>query len=73
MRVDERVAADAQLLRGGRAIAQKRIARLAPGRRSMAVPIGHETPAGAATLKLALRDRAGNRKVIRRRVHVPRT
>jgi len=67
---DERVAANAQLLRGGKPIAHKRIAALA-GTRKLAIPIGGAIPAGPASLRLTLTDRSGTAKTIRRRVTVP--
>lgn len=69
---EERIAANAQLLRGGKAIAHKRIDALAAGRRTLVVPIANRVAAGAAVLKLTLRDKAGNRKVVRKRLTLPR-
>ncbi|HTT95897.1 MAG TPA: intradiol ring-cleavage dioxygenase [Solirubrobacterales bacterium] len=71
LRAGERIAAEAKLMRGGRAVAHKKIAALAPGRRNMAVPIAAATPAGAARLRLELTDRAGNSHTIHRRVQIP--
>jgi protocatechuate 3,4-dioxygenase beta subunit len=71
LKAGERIAADAQLVRGGRTVAHKRIAALAPGRRNLAVPIADATPAGAAQLRLTLTDRAGKTHTIRKRVDVP--
>ncbi len=71
LKAGERIAAEAKLVRAGRTVAHKRIAALAPGRRSLAIPIADATPAGAAQLRLTLTDRAGNWRTIRRRVEVP--
>jgi protocatechuate 3,4-dioxygenase beta subunit len=71
LKAGERIAAEAELLRGGKAVAHKRIAALAPGRRNIAVPIGDTTSAGPAQLKLTLTDRAGNSRTIHHRVKVP--
>jgi protocatechuate 3,4-dioxygenase beta subunit len=71
LRTEERIAAEAGLLRGGHAIAHKRIAALAPGKRNLAIPIGASTTPGAAQLKLTLTDRAGNTRTIRHRVTIP--
>ncbi|OJU83353.1 MAG: hypothetical protein BGO11_19965 [Solirubrobacterales bacterium 70-9] len=71
LKAGERIAAEANLMRGGRSVAHKRIAALAPGRHNLAVPIGDATPAGAAQLKLTLTDRAGNSRTIRKRVAIP--
>jgi hypothetical protein len=71
LKAGERIAADATLLRGGRTIAQKRIAALAAGRRNLAVPIANTTAAGAAQLKLTLTDRAGNSRTVRHPIQIP--
>jgi protocatechuate 3,4-dioxygenase beta subunit len=71
LRAEERIAAEAELVRGGRTVAHKRIAALAPGKRNLAIPIGASTAAGAAQLRLTLTDRAGNTRTIRHRVTIP--
>jgi protocatechuate 3,4-dioxygenase beta subunit len=71
LKAGERIAAEAKLLRGGKSIAHKRIAALAPGRRNLAVPLADATPAGAAQLQLTLTDRAGNTRTIRHKVQIP--
>jgi protocatechuate 3,4-dioxygenase beta subunit len=71
LKAGERIAADAELVRSGKAVAHKRIAALAPGRRTLAVPIGTATAAGPAQLRLTLTDRVGNVRTIRERVRVP--
>ncbi|MBS1890267.1 MAG: intradiol ring-cleavage dioxygenase [Actinobacteria bacterium] len=68
---EERIAAEARLLRGGRPIAHKRIDALAPGKRSLAIPIADATDAGAAKLSLTLTDRAGNSRTVQHRVTIP--
>jgi hypothetical protein len=71
LKAGERIAAEAKLIRGGRAVAHKKIAALAPGKRNLAVPISDATPAGAAQLQLKLTDRAGNSRTIHQRVNIP--
>jgi protocatechuate 3,4-dioxygenase beta subunit len=71
LKAEEKIGAEAKLLRGGRSIAHKKIAALAAGKRNLAVPISNATPAGAAQLKLTLTDRAGNTRTIARKVHIP--
>jgi len=71
LKAGERIAADAKLMRGGRAIAHKKIGALAPGKRNLAVPISDDTGAGAAQLRLTLTDRAGNSRTIHKRVQIP--
>ncbi|MFT3863560.1 MAG: intradiol ring-cleavage dioxygenase [Solirubrobacterales bacterium] len=71
LKTEERIAAEAKLLRGGKTIAHKKIAALAPGSRKLAVPIANATAAGAAQLKLTLTDREGNSRTIHHRVRLP--
>lgn len=71
LKAGERIAAEAKLVRGGRAVAHKKIGALAPGKRNLAVPISNDTPAGAAQLRLKLTDRAGNSRTIHKRVQIP--
>jgi protocatechuate 3,4-dioxygenase beta subunit len=71
LKAGERIAAEAKLMRGGRAVAHKKIGALAPGKRSLALPISNDTPAGAAQLSLKLTDRAGNSRTIKHRVMIP--
>ncbi|HVO54699.1 MAG TPA: intradiol ring-cleavage dioxygenase [Solirubrobacterales bacterium] len=74
LRIDagERVAANAELLRAGKVIAQKRIGALAAGERNLVIPVANGVAAGPARLRLALSDRAGNHKVVRRTLRLPR-
>lgn len=67
----ERIAANAQLLRGGKVVAHKRIDALGKGGHTLVVPIANRVGAGPASLKLTLRDRAGNRRVLHRRLRLP--
>ena len=71
LKAGERIAAEAKLMRGGRTVAHKKIAALAPGKRNLAVPISDATPAGAAQLRLTLTDRAGNSHTVHKRVQIP--
>lgn len=72
LKSEERIAAEAKLVRGGKAVAHKKIAALAPGNRKLAVPIANATAAGAARLELTLTDREGNSRTIHHRVQLPR-
>ncbi|MFA9400912.1 MAG: hypothetical protein ACERKT_07365 [Acidobacteriota bacterium] len=67
----ERVSADARLLRGGRLLSRKRRGTMAKGTRKVRLPIAKGTRAGRAVLRIVLRDRAGNRKVVHRTVRIP--
>ncbi|MGV1047533.1 MAG: intradiol ring-cleavage dioxygenase [Solirubrobacterales bacterium] len=71
IRSEERVAANAQLLRGGEVIAHKRIASLGAGSNRLALPVANRVAPGPARLKLTLRDRAGNEKVVSQRLRLP--
>lgn len=71
LKAGERIAAEAKLVRGGRTVAHKKIAALAPGKRNLAIPISNSTPAGTAQLRLELTDRAGNSRTIKHRVVIP--
>ncbi|MEZ0292457.1 MAG: hypothetical protein ACAH82_07930, partial [Solirubrobacteraceae bacterium] len=57
--------------RDGRTLA-RRGRSLRAGKRTLRLPIETGTRAGGAQLTLVLTDAAGNRRVIRRTVHVPR-
>jgi protocatechuate 3,4-dioxygenase beta subunit len=67
----ERIGAHAKLLRHGTVIAHKKIGALAPGTRTLTVPIGDGVAAGNARLKLVLTDQSSNTKTIKRRLHSP--
>ncbi len=71
LKAGERIAAEAKLMRGGKAVAHKKIGALAPGKRNLAIPISDATPAGPAQLRLKLTDRAGNSRTIHKRVQIP--
>jgi hypothetical protein len=58
-------------MRGGKAVAHKKIGALAPGRRNLAIPISDATQAGRAQLRLKLTDRAGNSRTIHKQVQIP--
>jgi hypothetical protein len=68
LRAGERIAAEAELLRGGRTVAHKRIAALAP---RQAQPRDPDRRRHRARLKLTLTDRAGNERTIRHSVQLP--
>jgi protocatechuate 3,4-dioxygenase beta subunit len=72
LRIDagERVAATAQVMRGGTAVAHKSIAAM-KGTTTVAVPLGDDLAAGPARLRLTLTDRAGNQRTIRRSLRIP--
>jgi protocatechuate 3,4-dioxygenase beta subunit len=69
----ERIGAHAQLLRHGKVIAHKKIGALAPGTRTLTVPIGDRVAAGNARLKLVLTDQSSNTKTVKSRLHIPAT
>ena len=71
LKAEEKIGAEAKLLRGGKSIAHKTIAALAAGNRNLAIPISNATAAGAAQLRLTLTDRAGNTRTIHHKVHIP--
>lgn len=69
---NEKLAADAELMRGGKVIARKKITGLASGGvRTFSIPVANKVDAGKASLKVTLTDQAGNTKVLRRKVNVP--
>jgi protocatechuate 3,4-dioxygenase beta subunit len=72
LRIDagERVAATAQVMRGGTAVARKTIGAM-KGTTTVAVPLGNDLAAGPARLRLTLTDRAGNQRTIRRSLRIP--
>ena len=68
----EKARIDARLLRGGKLLARKRTGMLAAGRHPANLRVGRNVAAGSAVLKVIVTDSAGNRKVIQRRVRIPR-
>ena len=71
LRAGEPLTVRARLSREGRTLA-RRSRTLRAGKRTLRLPIETGTRAGGAQLTLVLTDAAGNRRVIRRTVHVPR-
>jgi Tol biopolymer transport system component len=72
LNVNEKVSADARLLRGRRTIARKRATTLLPGLRTLRIVIGRRVARGSARLKLTLKDAAGTTKIVQKTVQVPR-
>lgn len=72
VKANEKLAADAQLTRGGAVVARKKITGLASGGvRTFSIPIPNKVDPGKASLKVVLSDGAGNKRTVRRKVHVP--
>ncbi len=71
LRAGEPLTVRARLSRDGRTLA-RRSRTLRAGKRTIRLPIETQTRAGGAQVTLVLTDAAGNRRVIRRTVHVPR-
>jgi protocatechuate 3,4-dioxygenase beta subunit len=70
LRSDERITAEARLVRGGRTLARRR-RRIGPGRSRLRLALPGAVEGGPARLRVELGDAAGNRKTIKRTVHVP--
>jgi protocatechuate 3,4-dioxygenase beta subunit len=68
----EQVALRARVTRAKHRLARKRVAALASGTHRVTVPIPNHVRAGAARLTLTVHDEAGNIKVIRRPLHIPK-
>lgn len=58
--------------RGGNRIGSSRSKSLKPGKRTLVAVLRRNAPRGRAKIKLTLGDKAGNRKVVKRFVRVPR-
>jgi protocatechuate 3,4-dioxygenase beta subunit len=68
-KASERVALTAKLVRGDKTITKKSVV-LAAGTTSLKLSVPHTAKAGAAHLRVAVKDAAGNRKSYNRIVHV---
>lgn len=72
LKSSERASADARLLRGGNLLARRRSGTMTKGStRIVRLPVDRSVKAGKAVLRIVLKDRAGNRKVVRRVVRIP--
>jgi protocatechuate 3,4-dioxygenase beta subunit len=69
IKTQETVTLTARLVRGGRTVASKKV-KLATGTTTVKLTIPPSAAAGAARLRLTLKDAAGNTKVYARTVHV---
>jgi protocatechuate 3,4-dioxygenase beta subunit len=69
IKTQEAVAATAKLTRGGKTVVTK-TTTLATGTRTLKVTVPQGSKAGAAKLKLTLKDAAGNQKSYARTVHI---
>ncbi|MEA2169243.1 MAG: hypothetical protein QOF76_2543 [Solirubrobacteraceae bacterium] len=67
---DEEVAAVIKLTRAGKTIASKTVKALAPGKHALRLAIPASTPAGAAMLRVTLKDGVGNKKSKKSAIHV---
>ena len=70
--VGETVSADVRLVRNGATLARRRLATLKAGTRRPTLVLARQVAAGSAQLQVTLKDVAGNTKVARRTVQVPR-
>jgi protocatechuate 3,4-dioxygenase beta subunit len=68
----EQVSLRARVARSGRRLARKRFSAVASGTHKLSVPIPNHVRGGAARLTLYLTDEAGNIRIIRRALHIPR-
>jgi protocatechuate 3,4-dioxygenase beta subunit len=71
LRTTEQLALDIRLRRGSRTIAQRNVAALGSGTRTVRLPLSKAVRSGRATLQIVARDSAGNRKVMSTIVSVP--
>jgi hypothetical protein len=71
LRTSEQVALDLRLLRGSRTIAQRKVAALGSGARTVRLPLSRTVRSGRATLQIVAQDANGNRKVLSKIVQVP--
>jgi hypothetical protein len=69
---DEQVALRARLSRSGHRLARRRFPSVTAGTHKLNVSVPSHVRGGVARLTLYVRDQAGNTKVIRRTVRVPR-
>ncbi len=72
LRNGETVDADVHLLHGSGTMAAVTYEALKPGTRRLILTLGENVVAGAASVRVALKDAAGNKLVIERAVKVPR-
>jgi hypothetical protein len=70
--VDEPVSADVRLLRGNTLLARRKVAKLKAGTRKPTLLLAKKVGAGNARLQVTMKDAAGNTKVARRTVQVPK-
>lgn len=71
LRTTEQLALDVRLRRGSRTIAQRKVAALGSGTRTVRLPVARTVRSGRATLQIIAQDTNGNRKVLSRIVQVP--
>jgi protocatechuate 3,4-dioxygenase beta subunit len=70
--VDETVSADLQLVRGGKTLTRRKVATLEAGTRKPTLLLAKKVAAGSAQVRVTLKDAAGNTKVAKRTVQVPK-
>jgi protocatechuate 3,4-dioxygenase beta subunit len=69
----ETVSADLRLLRGGTTVARRQVATLKAGTRRPTLLLAKKVAVGSAQLQVTLKDAAGNTKIARRTVQVPKS
>jgi protocatechuate 3,4-dioxygenase beta subunit len=72
LHADEQVSLRTRVARSGHRLARKRFTGVAGGTHKLTVPIPNHVRGGAARLTLSVTDQAGNIRVIRRALHIPR-
>jgi hypothetical protein len=72
LNLDENVSATLTLVRSGKTLATKRIARVKPGNRVLTLTIPGNVAKGKASLRFELEDAAGNKVAGKRGIRVPR-
>jgi len=72
LEVDETVSVDLKLVRNGTALAHRKVATLKAGTRRSTLLLAKKVAAGGAQLQVTLKDAAGNTKVAKRTVQVPK-
>ncbi|MDP9259702.1 MAG: intradiol ring-cleavage dioxygenase [Actinomycetota bacterium] len=71
LRTTEQLALDVRLRRGSRTLAQRKVAALGSGTRTVRLPLSKTVRSGRATLQIVASDSAGNRKVLSKIINVP--
>lgn len=72
VRAGEDVTVRARVARNGRRLSRRRFTGVESGTHRLAVPIPSHVRGGVARLVLYAQDAAGNTKIVRRTIHIPR-